>query len=64
MVSVETPSENSVPLIYLRCVWVIKSPRVTHSVLYILGLFLLAKLHTFAFEITITAFKQVVTFLG
>ena len=45
----ETPSENSVSLIYLRFVRVMIHDQALYVVYYI-GTFLLAKLHTFAFE--------------
>ena len=61
------------PQIYIRSVWVIKSPTVIHSVFTRVNnkrgflvlhwdLLLLAKHHTFAFEISekvITTFKRV-----
>ena len=64
MVSAEIPYKNSAhtPNLLLRFMWMIKYQElyIVHRI--VLGLFLLAKLHTFAFEITenaITAFKRV-----
>ena len=62
MVLAETPLKMvHAPQIYIRFVWVIKSPTVIHSVLH-WDLLLLAKHCTFAFEISekvITTFKRV-----